>query len=169
MAHARVKNPQKRCEELIDQGKITDLLAHMGAHPHLYEMSDVMGAARQALAMAATGQVSKVVETVYRLMITFCADLLLLAQLPLATRLTAMEDLSSGGDASCARKAVDQQLPHIQSLHHHLIALTRAYATVTHTLKLAENSAELPSAPVLKLVNDTERLGQQPSAKRVRA
>jgi len=121
---------------------------------------------RHAVAVSAAGDLDKCVDDIFRLMIAFTSDLLVLSQVPLLRRLDQLEQALPSSHEASVRDWVEKSLPSIERLHLHLVNLAKAHATVKHTggmgqRKAGKAAAEAAKEPVMRLVRETETMAAE--------
>jgi hypothetical protein len=146
-------------EELARNGDVFGVLRFFREHPIARDIQSRIALLRSAMAAAADQDFDDAVKAVYRLMIEFVSELLILSQTFALRRVDQLAQRAGNSYDGEVGKALDTLLPQVEKLHHHLIALTRAYATTSHTQRLARPAAAAGAqdrATVLKLVRETD-------------
>ena len=147
-------------EELAHNGDFKGLLQLIRERPYAFQHERKVNLLRIALTAAATKDFDEYVRLIYEHMIVFTGDLLVISQATAEKRVDHLAKEVAHSHDSCVVYALNSVFPKVEKLHHHLILLTKAYGTTSHTQKLGrlEKSAPTDRAAVLKLVRDTEAL-----------
>jgi hypothetical protein len=157
-------------EALAEAGDIAGLFQYARERPLVLDLASKVRLLRIALGAAAKKDFDDSVGLVYQLMINFTADLLVISQTVASRRVEQMAEKLNSNHDTFVRDALESLLPQIERLHHHLITLTKAYATTSHTQKLGKRDIASPLPPAdpqrvsvsrpttLKLVRETEEL-----------
>ena len=159
--------PTRTVESFIADGEVGALLGDMRARPHLYDVTTAMAALRRTMAASAERDFGGFVDDVYKLMIQFTADLLVIAQVPTAKRLDQIEQDIPRHANTFVRQSVEEMLPTVERLHRHVMELTRAYGTTRHTLGIGGPKRKASGTAVMRLATETSDLEEEVRSNRL--
>ena len=153
-------------QEMAQNGDLKGLLHLFRERPEMFDLQWRVKLLRIAMNATATKDFDAYMRLLYEHMIHFTGDLLIINQAAAGRMVDRTAETLNRHEDSSVKDVVNQVLHTIEKLHHHLITLTKAYATTSHTQKLGrlEKSPPTDRAAVLKLVRETEALADTKEA-----
>ena len=151
------KKQEPTPQQMAAEGDIFGLLQFAREYPMMLRTDEIIRLLRRAVAAAGQNDMDECVRSIYRLMIEFTMDLLIVAQTVAARRIDQIEEQVTRVHDTTVKQSLDDVLPTIERLHRHLIALTMAYRTTSHTQSLAQRGDRKAAMPTVRETEDMVR------------
>ncbi len=156
---------EKEAEKLVERGDIHGLLQLFDArmHPGGTDFSGRIDYLMRAYRVATRQNRDGALGEVYRMMMDFTVELLLISQTQATDHMSRM--VSKGViTLETAQNEVTRILPTLERLHQHLMELTKSYATAEHTRQLTQNALSKSSdalQPAAEIVARSRQRGRR--------